>query len=221
MKDQNDNSWPQANNQPNTKKKDAFPSEDKQKAAAEKTEMNYNHSYRESYQDTVENGAVAANMGPHANDEAHNNNNASGRGFTTASNIPGPGTATDRGRGRIGSTSFGNGVDAPGMSGDIEEAGGYNDQPGNKPVGVGAPGDAKNLKDSRPKDWDISRDASTTSRDDPDTAYGGGAADDDTSAGYGLGEATGNSSASDTGLGLGGSTDPRGGSGQRATQSGS
>ncbi|HEX2910082.1 MAG TPA: hypothetical protein VH186_04695 [Chloroflexia bacterium] len=39
------------------------------------------------------------------------------------------------------------------------------------------------------------------SYDDSDTMYGSGGADDDTSAGYGLGESTGNSSQPQTGLG--------------------
>lgn len=37
--------------------------------------------------------------------------------------------------------------------------------------------------------------------EDPETAQGNGAATDDTSAGYGFGEATGNSSSAETGLG--------------------
>ena len=36
---------------------------------------------------------------------------------------------------------------------------------------------------------------------DPETAHGNGAATEDTSAGYGFGEATGNSSSAETGLG--------------------
>jgi len=194
---------------------DAFPSEDQQKKAAENTDMHYNAAYDENSDDNyTENGAVAQNMGRRAMGEApSDSSHATGRGFTTSSNNPGPGTATDRGYGRTGSPEYGVGIDAPGLGNDREAiANSNNATPGDDQVGVGASQDAKNLRDTRSKDWGLGKDNSISGRNQPDdTSLGGGAADDDTSAGYGLGESTGNSSDSDTGLGLGATSDPRGG----------
>jgi hypothetical protein len=154
---------PNENEKPQGGKNDAFASGQEQKQAARQDKIHY------SAAGSIEDGAGNLGHGAvlDADDELSNGNNATGRGFTRNTNPPEGGTATDRGRGEIGRTDFGTGVDNTGF------AGGNRDSDPEADIGMSAPGDSRNLSDTRAKDWGIDRDASISGQNQDSGMFGG------------------------------------------------
>lgn len=161
-------SQPQNNSQDSQKSGDFADSTEQQKAASQ-DKINYSHAFDDDLENGGNlNGAVAGAKNRRIGGEPPTGNNASGRGFTISGKNPGPGTATDRGYGNVGSTDFGEDVDAPGIGS------GQANTNIDEEIGISKPGEARNLQDTRPKDWDIAEDQTLTGRNQDSGLYGSG-----------------------------------------------